>query len=173
MQIERAVRSVCVRHHERVDEGTQPAFRSLAFDDIPAPDFADVTIIAMPDGATTDPAVWTRAIFSGRSAPPWVVALMGLRQAAVGAIGVGKAPSTVFDVREVAGEEALVGFDDRHLDFRAAVGVDATARLVRVTTTVRLHGWRGRVYFAPVRVLHPIVVRSMTRSAARRLDPSR
>ena len=64
--------------------------------------------------------------------------------------------------RGLTHEVALVGFDDRHLDFRAAVGVDAPARLVRVTTTVRLHGWRGRVYFAPVRLLHPVVVRSMT-----------
>ncbi|MFD0660909.1 DUF2867 domain-containing protein [Thermocatellispora tengchongensis] len=49
------------------------------------------------------------------------------------------------------------------------MAVDAEARLVRITTTVRLKGWRGRVYFWPVRLVHPIVVRAMLRSAQRRL----
>lgn len=150
-----------------------PALRSLALRDIPVPDFADVTIIATRPGAPVDPEVWAEAIFAVRSAPRWVLALLGLRQLVVGAIGIPTAPRNVFEVREVVGEEALIAFDDRHLDFRVGVGVDATARLVRVTTTVRLHGWRGRLYFAPVRVLHPVVVLAMTRSAARRLGPDR
>jgi hypothetical protein len=147
----------------------QPALTSLALRDIPAPDFADVTLVPVPPGAPEDPAVWAAEIFSLRSGPRWIVALLALRQLVVGAIGVQRADPTVFKVREVVGEEALVGSDDRHLDFRAAVGLDPVARLVRVTTTVRLHGWRGRVYFAPVRLLHPPVVLSMTRAAVRRL----
>ncbi len=147
-----------------------PAFRSLALRDIPVPDFADVTVVPVPANAPDDPALWAREIFDVRSAPKPVLALIALRQALVAAIGVGRAPPTVFEVREVAGEEALVGADDRHLDFRAAIGIDPVARLVRVTTTVRLHGWRGRVYFAPVRVLHPPVVSAKTRSAVRRLS---
>lgn len=43
-------------------------------------------------------------------------------------------------------------------------------RLVRVTTTVRLHGWRGRLYFAPVRLVHPIVVGAMIRGANRAFE---
>jgi hypothetical protein len=31
---------------------------------------------------------------------------------------------------------------------------------------VRLHGWRGRLYFAPVKLVHPSVVRGMLRRAA-------
>src|SRR5690606_18779294 len=55
----------------------------------------------------------------------------------------------------------------RHLDFRCAVGVDAGAGLVRITTAVRLHGWRGHVYFTPVRLVHPAVVDAMARRASR------
>ena len=40
---------------------------------------------------------------------------------------------------------------------------------VHVTTAVTLKGWRGRVYFAPVRLLHDAVTRSMMIAAARRL----
>ena len=63
----------------------------------------------------------------------------------------------------------LIAADDTHLDFRCAVAVDRSARLVRVTTTVRLHGWRGRVYFAPVRLLHPVVIQAMVQKAGKRL----
>jgi len=37
-----------------------------------------------------------------------------------------------------------------------------------VTTAVWLHGWRGRLYFAPVSVLHDPITRSMMRRAVRR-----
>jgi hypothetical protein len=34
---------------------------------------------------------------------------------------------------------------------------------------VRLHGWRGRLYLAPVRLLHPVITNAMLRGAARAL----
>ncbi|WGW13981.1 DUF2867 domain-containing protein [Saxibacter everestensis] len=145
----------------------QPTFYSQAFDDIPAPDFADVTLIPLPAGASEDPAVWARTIFGVRTMPPWVLVALGLRQGMVRLLGIPKSPHDVFDVARVAGEEALIVADDEHLDFRCAVGVDAELRLVRVTTTVRFHGWRGRAYFAPVRLAHPVVVGSMLRRASR------
>ena len=43
----------------------------------------------------------------------------------------------------------------------------SNSAMLRVTTTVRLHNTRGRLYFAPVRLAHPIVMRAMLRSAAR------
>jgi len=147
----------------------EPALVSLALRDIPRPDYADVSIRPLPDGAPHDPAEWARAIFDFRRVPRAVQGLMAVRQAVVGLIGVDRGDPSVFDVRERVGEEVLIASDDRHLDFRAAVGVDTVARLVRVVTTVRLHGWRGRLYFAPVGLLHPPVVRAMMRSAARRL----
>lgn len=146
-----------------------PCFDSLALRDIPAPDHADVVLVPLPAGAPVDPVVWAEAIFSVASVPVWVKALFGLRQAVVGLIGVSRGSAEVFAVRETLGPEALLAADDRHLDFRAGVAVDEASRMVRVTTAVRLHGWRGRLYFAPVRLLHEPVTMAMLRRAARRL----
>lgn len=143
----------------------------MAFDDIPAPDFADVVVVAIPADVATlpdDPAWWAGEVFDVRSIPLWIKVLLAIRQALVGLIGVDRGEASVFDVVAVRGEEALIAADDRHLDFRAAVGVDAERRLLRVTTAVSLHGWRGRLYFAPVSVLHDPVTRSMAKAAIRR-----
>ncbi|BDZ41463.1 hypothetical protein GCM10025865_07620 [Paraoerskovia sediminicola] len=146
---------------------TTPCFSSLALDDVPRPDFADVALVPLPDGAPVDPAAWARAIFDVRAAPVWVRGAFVLRQALAPLIGVPPGESGVFDVARVEGEEALIVADDDHLDFRCGVAVDGSARLVRVTTAVRLHGWRGRAYFAPVQLAHGPIVQSMMRRAAR------
>lgn len=148
---------------------TTPRFDSFAFDEISRPDFADAMLIVLPHGATTDPRVWAETVFGGAGIPSWVKALLGVRQIAVKFIGIPPAPRDVFAVSRVEGDEAVIVAHDRHLDFVAAVGVDAERQLVRLTTTVRLKGWRGKVYFAPVRLLHPIVVQSMLAKAARSL----
>lgn len=149
--------------------GLEPALRSLAFDDIPRPDFADVIVIPKHPRTTDSPDDWAQAIFGSDSLPAGVKALLALRQALVGLIGVPRAGRDVFTVSKVDGEEALIVADDEHLDFRCAVGVDPQGGLVRVTTAVRLHGWRGRLYFVPVRLVHPVVVSAMMRRAARDL----
>ncbi len=146
-----------------------PAFRSLAFADVPRPDYADVVVIAKLPRTPDDPATWARAAFAPDAAPGWVRALFALRTVLAPLIGIDRSPVGVFDVVRVEGEEALMAMNDRHLDFRCAVGVDAGAGLVRITTAVRLHGWRGRLYFAPVRLVHPAVVEAMARRAGRRL----
>jgi hypothetical protein len=140
---------------------------SLALRDIPCPDYVHTVIVPLDDHGSTDPAAWARRIFSLRDMPRWVVAALVLRQAVSPMIGVQRAPRDVFNVREVAEDEALVAADDTHLDFRCAIAVDEDARMLRVITTVRLHNARGRLYFAPVRLAHPLVMRSMLRSAAR------
>jgi hypothetical protein len=147
---------------------THPSFWSLALRDIPRPDFADVQVFPLPPGAPDDPAWWARAAFDMSSAPLAVRALMSLRQGLVRLIGLEPSPRDVFDVDEVHADEALIAQDERHLDFRAGIGVDRTHRLLRVTTTVRQHGWRGRVYFGPVSLLHPVIVRVTVLRAIRR-----
>lgn len=145
-----------------------PGLVSLALRDLPRPDYCDVTVVPLPPGVSDDPAAWARAVFDIRRGPRWVLVLLALRQVAVRLIGLPPAPRDTFAVREVVGEEALLAFDDRHLDFRVGVGVDAERSLLRVVTAVRLHGQRGRAYFAPVRVAHPVVTAAMVRSALRR-----
>lgn len=146
-----------------------PSFDSLAFRDIPEPDYADVTVVAVPSSLWShlpaDPAVLAAGVFDVRAAPAPVLALFWLRQRAVRLIRVPPATRDVFAVREVCGPEALLAADDRHLDFRA--GVAAEHGLLRVTTAVRLHGLSGRIYFAPVRFLHPFITRAMIRAAFR------
>ena len=137
----------------------------------PAPDFADVCVISIPHSAqplNPDPAYWAKAVFNPHTAPRWVQLLFGVRQAAVRLIGVPPAGADVFRVGEVVGDEALISADDVHLDFRCGVGIDVEARLLRVTTVVRLKGKRGRVYFAPVSLFHGPVTRAMARHAVRR-----
>ena len=142
---------------------------SLALRDIPVPDFADAVIVPLPAGATTDPRVWAEETFRLRTMPAGVVVALAVRQVLVPLLGIHRAPPDTFAIREQVGDEVLIAADDTHLDFRCAVAVDRSARLVRVTTTVRLHGWRGRVYFAPVRLLHPVVLSAMIRATGRRL----
>lgn len=144
-----------------------PTFTSLAFDEIPTPDYADSFIVVLPKGSPIDPAVWARAIFCITSMPFWVRVALGIRQLLVPLIGVPKASRNIFSVSRVSGEEALIAVNDRHLNFRCAVGIDVDHRLVRVTTTVALKGWRGRAYFWPVRLFHPLVVHAMLTRAQR------
>lgn len=148
-----------------------PTFRSLALDAIPEPDFADVQLVALPAGSDADPRVWTDRVFDIRSAPGWVWALMALRQAVVGLVGIHRGDSSAFGVARVEGTEALIDTDDDHLRFCCGVAVDAERSLLRITTVVTLKGWRGRLYFTPVSILHGPVLRAMMIKAVRRSAP--
>ncbi|YCH07492.1 DUF2867 domain-containing protein [Arthrobacter sp. alpha11c] len=145
-----------------------PCFRSLALGKIPEPDYADVCLATLPEGAGPDPREWAERVFSIESMPRWVAGALRLRQALVPLIGIPKAPPNTFTVSEQSGEEALIFVRDRHLDFAVAVGVDPVTRLIRVTTAVELKGWRGKLYFGVVRPVHPLVVDSMLRKATRK-----
>ncbi|MEV6359017.1 DUF2867 domain-containing protein [Nocardia asteroides] len=107
---------------------------------IAAPDYADAYSVAVPPGATTDPAAWTRAIF-GRSAFPELA---------------------------VSGAEHLTGKTmPMMLDFVASVGV-VDAR-VTLTTLVRYRTVLGRLYFFVVRPFHRRLVPLMLTRAERRM----
>ncbi|MEO3768374.1 DUF2867 domain-containing protein [Streptomyces sp. B8F3] len=71
-----------------------------------------------------------------------------------------------FPVVAHEGAELLLGKDAGHLDFRASVLVEDER--VTLSTVVRIHHRRGRLYFAVVRRFHPRVVRRMLRRAWRR-----
>ncbi len=151
----------------------EPVFRSLAFDGVRRFDFGDVILAAKPPRTTDDPRAWAEQLFAPSSAPAWVKAAMGVRIAVAPLLGLAAAPRGVFDVRRVVGEEALIEFADAHLTFRCGVGVDAAASVIRVTTVVTFNDWRGRFYFTPVSLLHPLVVRAMLQRARRALATPR
>jgi hypothetical protein len=151
----------------------EPGFRSLAFAGGVRFDYGDVALASKPPRTTDDPRVWAETLFAPSSAPLWVKAAMGVRMALAPLLGLTPAPRGVFDVRRVVGEEALIEFVDAHLTFRCGVGVDAAAAVIRVTTVVNFNDWRGRVYFTPVSLLHPLVVQAMLRRARRTLATRR
>ena len=148
-----------------------PTFSSLAIDALGAGaiDFADVILLEIgPDLAsrwTQDPALAAREIFSLNGLRWPIKVLFGARQLFVTALGMTHRGDEArsFDVREVHDGEALIVTAAPHLDF--FVGVAVQDRLLRVTTAVHLKGLKGRLYFAPVAWAHPVVTRSMMRSA--------
>jgi len=116
----------------------------------------------------TEPVRWASTIFD--DAPRWVSALLAVREAIVGLVGIERARGSAFAVQARTETEALLGVNARHLDFRAVVSVEP-ARVV-LTTLVRRHNRRGRAYFALVRRIHPAVVKAMLARAATRLSPT-
>ncbi|MCX4819377.1 DUF2867 domain-containing protein [Streptomyces sp. NBC_01142] len=72
-----------------------------------------------------------------------------------------------FPVRATAPHELLLGEDASHLDFRASVLI--VDDKVTLTTVVKTHNRRGRLYFAVVRRFHPFMSRTMLRRTHRRL----
>src|SRR5277367_4084781 len=118
---------------------------SVAYQLMPHPDWATTTTVAVPDASA-------QAVFAVGSMPSWVKALFGAREVVARLLRIPPGRPEAFAVREVRDGEALIDTDDRHLRFVA--GVRAGEGLLHVTTAVRLKGWRGRLYFLPVRFLH-------------------
>jgi hypothetical protein len=109
--------------------------------------------------------------------PRWVAGLLVLRNLAVAPFGLRGAPpertSTpermgFFPVVSQTPERVVLGFDDRHLDFRVVVDVMGDeARRVMATTLVRTHNLFGRTYLKAVMPFHRIIVPAMLRQVAR------
>ena len=138
---------------------------SLVLTHCPRPDHYDRQVVRLPAGSDDDPHRWAEAVFDLHRAPAHVKALLGLRQLLVPLIGVPRTTKSPFAVREVVDGEALVAASERHLDFWC--GIRAADDTLEVTTAVSLHGWRGRLYWVPVGILHGPITRAMMRRAAR------
>ncbi|PWJ48179.1 Protein of unknown function [Quadrisphaera granulorum] len=139
------------------------AFASMALRDIPRPDFADCLLVPLANDEPLDARTWAGELFSFTAMPGWVRGAMQIRQLLAPFIGVRRANRGVFAVREGDADEALIAADETHLLFRYAVAIHREQRLLSVTTTVRLLGWRGRLYFLPVRVVHPLAMQALVK----------
>lgn len=144
--------------------------RSLAIDACPEPDVIDVQALRLPPGAPTDAAWWLGEMFGFRHTSLAVRALFGLRRVLAVVVGakVRPDPAGVFAPDAADEREVMAHEDDRHLEFW--LGVAADGGLLQVTTVVRLHGWRGRLYWIPVGALHGPVTRTMMRRAVARVS---
>lgn len=132
---------------------------------LPRVDWSDAYAVTRPDGAPSDPQVWSDALF--HQAPRWVRHLLAARQATVGLVGIDRGRPSTFATRTRTDDEVLLGTDERHLSFRVSVRTELDR--VTLSTIVQLHNRRGRAYFALVRAFHPIVVRAVLGRAARTL----
>jgi hypothetical protein len=137
---------------------------------LPGAQFVDAYAIAVDDAALDARRAAERML--GRS-PPWIGALLGLRNYLVAPFGLktpvpGRAAANAIGAFPVVSESpnrVVAGFNDRHLDFRVVVDVvaDARGRRVTATTLVLTHNLLGRAYLAIILPFHRIIVPSMLR----------
>jgi len=102
--------------------------------------------------------------------PAWISQLMATRNALVRPLGLKpgapagdrRARIGSFPIESASPGRIVLGFDDRHLDFRLVVDVAAAAPGAEVTATtlVRRHNRLGRAYLAAILPFHKIIVRA-------------
>jgi hypothetical protein len=144
------------------------------------PNLADAYSIELPQGTARDPELLARFIFSYE--PPWVSALMGVRDSVVSVFGLKTGRSLrslgeqshrigIFKLYEKNSNEVLVGEDDNHLNFRASVlyrepSTPASNASLVFSTVVDCHNLLGRTYLTLIAPFHRLVVKSFLRQAA-------
>ena len=142
---------------------------------LPGYSFADAFEIEAPAQDFDAPRA-ARHVFARQ--PGWIAGLIRLRDAIVAPLGLKgtenaspEASMGGFPIVSEADERVVLGFDDKHLDFR--IVVDAVPRsdehvAIRVATLVKPHNLAGRAYLACVLPFHrAIVPRMLKRLEAR------
>jgi hypothetical protein len=137
-------------------------------------DFADAFRITV-DGPAIDARTAAERMLG--HAPWWMTALLALRNLLVRPFGLKTSGADarnprpligVFPVIDETPPRIVLGFDDKHLDFR--VLVDASSRggtsQVTATTLVQTHNALGRVYLTGITPFHRLVVKAMLRQIA-------
>ncbi len=147
-------------------------------------DLADAFAIHLPAGASDDPEMLARVVFERPAV--WIRALTWVRDTVMATAGVkssraiGAAASArgrqvigFFPVLSKSAGEMVMGGDDRHLDFRAAVLVRPDAqggRELVVVTVVHWHNRLGRTYLAVIAPFHRMILRANLERTARTLE---
>jgi hypothetical protein len=142
----------------------------LLADALPDADWSDAYAVLIPaETPRRDPQEWADAVL--HAPPAWIRLLFGARELLVRAAGIERAGEHAFDTVSRTDDEVVLGVDQSHLGFRASVLVERDR--VVITTVVRFHNRRGAAYFALVRTVHPLIIRSMLARAALALaDPA-
>ena len=98
-----------------------------------------------------DPPIWTEALIKLRNVlvSPW-----GLTTA----ISEEAESAGMFPIDSETEEELVVGFDDKHLNFRISVLQDQGQ--VYLATWVRTNNLGGRLYFGTILPFHILIVRN-------------
>jgi hypothetical protein len=151
-----------------IERAPDPALRTL----LPGADFADAFALAVPGKLNASEA--SRRVM-GRT-PSWAARLMAVRDCLVTPFGLKTSAQHVnpnvdrvgfFPVVEADDSHVVLGFPDRHLDFRVVVATEPRhdETLITVTTLVRTHNLLGRVYLACIKPFHRLIVPAMLRQA--------
>ncbi|WP_315715016.1 MULTISPECIES: DUF2867 domain-containing protein [unclassified Bradyrhizobium] len=141
-------------------------------------EFADAFRIAIDEPAINARTAAERML---GHAPWWMTALLKLRNLLVRPFGLktsGADPGNprpligMFPVVDETPQRIVLGFDDKHLDFRVVVDVRSDvspigkASQVTATTLVHTHNTLGRSYLAAIMPFHRLVVKTMLRQVA-------
>ena len=109
--------------------------------------------------------------------PRWIEALMRWRNRLVAVFGL-KTPAPagtgdpntigIFPILNETPGRLVLGFDDRHLDFRVVVDVASSGQGqdVTATTLVLTHNLLGRTYLAIIMPFHRLIARTLLRQVA-------
>lgn len=141
---------------------------------LPEADWADRFELALDGKGVTAAEAAERSL--GRS-PRWIRELLRLRNRMVSLVGLKSAAPRpgrfglvgAFPVLSKTDDEVVLGFDDKHLDFRIIVDVragSAVNQIVGVTTLVRRHNTLGWVYLAAVIPFHKVIVPTLLAGVA-------
>ena len=143
---------------------------------LPAADWADRFTLGLPvDNLTAREA----ARLALENQPGWVRRLMAVRNALVAPFGLKGAAEELrtseveiggFPVVSASDDRVVLGFDDRHLDFRIVIDVMADrprGQTLSVMTLVHRNNLFGRLYLAAVMPFHKLIVRTALTGVAR------
>jgi Protein of unknown function (DUF2867) len=140
---------------------------------LPKADFIDAFELVVAHNASS--ADFTKHILT--TVPPWVDKLLALRNALMRPFGLKTSPSEVANGIEKFGmfpvisrdqTRTILGFDDKHLDFRIILDVVSQSTFetkLTLSTAVRTHNILGRTYLALVMPFHKLIAPTMLRSA--------
>lgn len=156
--------------------------------------FADAYAVLLPPEVNLGPEQLARCIMLNK--PPWVAALMKLRDGLVARLGLKTASDLtasgasgavqrvgIFRIYSANATEIVLGEDDKHLNFRLSVlcsnhgteqpqpqplpQLEPQPRLVTVSTVVHCHNALGRAYIFAIAPFHRAIVQASLRRAAR------
>lgn len=139
---------------------------------LPDADFHDAFAVRLPQGGSPDVRGCYAALVSA-STPHWMSVLGRIRRVLARAMRLDTAdwqPGTSpFGLLHATDGLVVVGADDRHLNFRAVLELQAgpgTGTELVLATFVQRHNLAGRAYFALVRPFHRFIVATMLRRVA-------
>jgi len=146
----------------------------------PGADLLDAFAIRLPAEASDDLEALARVAFERQAW--WIRALTRVRDVVMATAGVqsssavglaGAAKGQVIGYLPLLSKsptELIVGADDRHLDFRAAIQLRtdaANGRELLTATVVHCHNRLGRIYLATIAPFHRVIVRANLERLAR------